>query len=293
MFPIKRLALGVVAACWSLSASAQITVVESLTGTLTADGTVLVTGTTPPDASPIQGYAYTGSPWESTSFYFGEPETGTTNLRVLAGEGIRARSTLIYTAQVSNTGTTAIDLSFSFFIGRGQVRIDSYSGNDFTADASLFGSITWGGNTLWGVDLDVAGSRADGVGSVVTNVSKTGAASDFSTFDSGDTIDYDPYAKTLGLGLLGAGESRTLVYTLEGEGYYTGTAQTEFYGYGGQAVVGAYDPFDFDGRPADFAGGVAAVPEPGTYAMLGIGLATLALARRRHRRRDGVPPPAR
>jgi hypothetical protein len=50
------------------------------------------------------------------------------------------------------------------------------------------------------------------------------------------------------------------------------------YGYGGQAVVGAFDPFSLDGPPVDEFGNPlpdglqAPIPEPGTHAMLGLGL---------------------
>jgi len=290
MFAINRIALGVAAACWAFSASAQLTVAESMSGLIEVGGSPVAGANTPPDTSPIYDTVYTGSPFSSDSFFYGDLATGTTNVRVLAGDATRARSVLTYVADVTNNGPTAVDLSFSFFISGGRVSIDRYNPLSYEGDASLKGSITWGGTSLWGFDIDVVGSGGDSGNGFQENIDATystsGAASDFQISDGGDRASYSAYAKTLGLGLLGAGQTRRLEYTLDAEGFYSGTSDTDFYGYGGQAIVGAFDPFDFSGRPEDFTGGIATapIPEPETYAMLGIGLGVVALARRRRRR---------
>ena len=104
----------------------------------------------------------------------------------------------------------------------------------------------------------------------------------------------ESYTGNLDLGTLGAGEMRTLTYTLEADAFYVndrpGQACAAYGGYGGCATVAGSDPFDFtwddpgpDGSILVGAGVVfAPVPEPGTYALLLAGLAgVLMLARRR------------
>lgn len=305
MLQPKPIALAVALAALTLSGhAAALTVAnESMVGTISVDG-VTVSDQTASTASgnlSIYGSAYTGGRFFNDTFYSGDLPTGSTNIRVLAGaaeSGVGTESKIVYSALVRNDTATAITgITFSFFIGRGRVAVQSeYESTAYNGYAGLSGEITWGDTELWGVDLDVYSSGSvDGDGNFVRTfdhaLSRRGAADDFVVSGSDAEYYYEPYAKTLNLGILAAGEERLLTYTLGGIGEYVGGGGGDMYGYGGQALVGAYDPFDFDGRPADefgnpLPGGLQApIPEPGTYAMLGLGLATLFGVTRRRRQR--------
>lgn len=298
MLQPKPVAVAVALAALALSGdAAALTVTQSL------QGTIIVNAGDPPEAQDfttsgnVYGDAYTGGRYGQRSSFNGDLPTGSTNIRVLAGRSYQTESSLVYSALVKNDSATDIDLTFSFFIGRGRAAVlNEYETAAYDAYAGLSGEIIWGDTNLWSVDLDVysSGAVVDGALQRTTDhaFSRTGAAGDFEISGSGAEYFYSPYAKTLGLGSLAAGEERLLTYTLSGIGEYVGGSDGDSYGYGGQAVVGAYDPFDFDGRPVDefgnpLPGGLQApVPEPGTYAMLGIGLATLFGVVRSRRRRS-------
>jgi hypothetical protein len=306
MLQPKPIALAVALAALTLSGHATALTVanESMEGSITVNGSTAVTQTasTASGILVIEGDADTGGRFGNRTFFYGDLATGTTNIRVLAGAdetAVGTESAIVYSALVRNDTDTAITgLTFSFFIGRGRVAVQSeYENAPFNGYAGLSGEITWGDTKLWSVDLDVYSSGSyDALENLVRThdhaLTRHGA-DDFIVNGSDAEYYYEPYAKTLDLGMLAPGQERLLTYTLGGIGEYVGGGGGDMYGYGGQALVGAYDPFDFDGRPVDefgnpLPGGLQAtapIPEPGTYAMLGLGLATLYGVTRRRRQR--------
>lgn len=294
-FARNVLAAAVSAACLTGPAVAQ-TVQTQFSGAIVDNNAVVAEASTPVDGNPISGYAYTGGLFFSQSMFYGDVTTGTSAVRVLAGRNRDVLSELVYEAVVTNPTDTPMDLNFHFFIGRGRVGIDHQSyGDAFSGSAALDATITWNDVELWRVYLGMTGSGTfDGVSSIETyspTIEKSASAAGFTAYESGSNIYYDPYAGTLGLGILGAHETRTLTYRVAGSGYYTTDAEIDMYGYGGQAVVGNTDPFDFEGRPVDefgnaLPGGIQPVPEPETWAMLGVGLVALGVESRRRRRSD-------
>lgn len=301
----KPIALAIALAALSLSGHATALTVanDAMVGTISVNGLTFAetTASTASGNLTISESAYTGGRFGQSTVYNGDIATGSTNIVVLAGAsetGVAAMSRIVYSALVHNDTSTAISgITFSFFIGGGRVAVQSeFESSPFSGYAGLSGEITWGDTELWGVDLDVYSSGSvDGDGNFVRTfdhaLSRRGAADDFDVSGSEAEYFYQPYAKTLDLGILAAGEERLLTYTLGGVGEYVGGGGDDMYGYGGQAVVGAFDPFSFDGRPVDefgnpLPGGLQApIPEPGTYAMLGLGLATLFGVTRRRRKR--------
>jgi len=306
MLQPKPIALAVALAALAFSGQAAALTVseETMLGAIFVGGVEAVTETaTAPDTTTVQGDAYTGGRFGQNTFFNGDLATGTTNVRVLAGAaeaGVATSSSIVYSALVRNdTATDIAGLTFSFFIGRGRVAVQSeYESTAYSGYAGLVGEIYWGDTKLWGVNLGVSSiGTVDGDGNLQRvhgqDFTTDGAAGDFTVAGSDAEYYYDPYAKTLDLGILAAGDERLLTYTLGGVGEYVGGGGGDMYGYGGQAIVGAFDPFDFEGRPVDefgnpLPGGLQApIPEPGTYAMLGLGLAMLSgLARYRRRRGD-------
>lgn len=300
MLHAKPMALAVALAVAGIAGQAHaLQVSQSLNGVITVDGNIASDQTTPPSSSPISDYIYTGGRFFSPSFYYGDLPSATTNIRVLAGDGKEVSNRLTYVAVITNDSDHDVALNFNFFIGRGRISVDSSGATQpFSGNANLNAEITWGDTLLWKVTAGVSSTGTlDGDGQLVTSstsdVFKTSSAAGFTFNASGDaTYFYDPYAGHLDLGILGAGQERRLEYALEGIGFYQASeADANQYGYGGQAIVGAYDPFDFDGRPVDGEGnplpGIQPVPEPETWALMGSGLGLLAAGAWRRRRRRG------
>jgi hypothetical protein len=277
----------------------------SSTGPAIADTTMSDPGSIPPGQTYISAYEFTGG-YPSTGF-FGERLSGNTIVRAVTNNDSygTVTSQLEYRATVTNNGSSAMPLSFLWHIGRGRVSvsgtseqwlwvgIDEETGNDiydvirpdFEGSARLQSTISWGGTSVWSVDLLTTNSDETGVSKSIT---KSASAAGFNTYDDwSGGIGYDEYSGNLGLGMLGVGESKELVYTITGTVWYTdNTGCNEcFYGYGG-AVVGNTDPFQFEydevGRFGP--GGVIATPEPSTWAAMAVGLMGIgAMARRRRK----------
>lgn len=218
-------------------------------------------------------------------------------MRAISGLENQVDSLIVYKALITNDAGVAQDVAFNFFLGRGRVGVDSNvasaTQNGF-GNASLASSIKWGGSTVWSVGLAV--DKATGAAATHT-LTTTPSAAGFTTSASGDSAYYDAYTGNLGLGILAAGESKTLTYSILGSAYSDNSGDdVSFYGYGGRAVVGNSDPFDFVGSSPDEPSGFSvkivsipaqAVPEPGTWALMGAGLAGVWGASRMRRRRAG------
>lgn len=287
-------AIAVAAALWGSSAHALL-VDANVSGSLTVNGSVIASQATPGDSSPISGSNNLSGIGGLNSFFYGNLDTGSTNMRAISGLQNQVDSLIIYTAVVTNDSASAQDVAFNFFLGRGRVGVDtnfsSPTQNGF-GNASLASSITWGGSTLWSVGVAV--DKATGAAATNT-VTTTPSAAGFTTSASGDSVYYDAYTGNLGLGTLAAGESKTLSYSILGSAYYDNNGDdVSFYGYGGRAVVGNTDPFDFVGSSPDEPSGFATsfagtpsqpVPEPGTWALMGAGLAGIWAGSRTRRRR--------
>ena len=278
--------------------SAHALIVDAnVSGSLSVNGSILVSQATPGDTSPISGSNNLSGISGLNSFFYGNLATGSTNMRAIAGLENQVDSLIVYKALITNDAGVAQDVAFNFFLGRGRVGVDSNfasaTQNGF-GNASLASSIKWGGSTVWNVGLAV--DKATGAAATHT-LTTTPSAAGFTTSASGDSVYYDAYTGNLGLGILAAGESKTLTYSILGSAYYDNNGDdVSFYGYGGRAVVGNSDPFDFVGSSPDEPSGFSvkivsmpaqAVPEPGTWALMGAGLAGVWGASRMRRRRAG------
>lgn len=305
-----------VAVALSSQAHAAVDITSSLAGSILTTGPTVVDvsmsdpGTIPDGQSWISAYEFTGG-YPSTAF-FGERAAGNTIVRAVtkSEDYGTVTSKLEYRATVTNTGSESMPLSFLWHIGRGQVTVSGSDGYeyfydettgsyetvvipaDFSGSARLQSTISWGGATVWGVDLQVTNSDEAGL---AKSLSTTPSAAGFTAYDhwSDSGYGYDEYDGDLGLGMLGAGESKELVYSITATVWYTGINGCDecFYGYGGNAVVGNTDPFQFEGQEVGRfgPGGVIVTPEPSTYAAMAVGLLGMgALARRRRQGTIGL-----
>jgi hypothetical protein len=304
-----------VALAMSAQAQAAVDVASSIAGSITSTGvpdtdtSMSDPGTVPPGQTWIAQYADTGgAPWTG---YFGERLSGNTIVRAVTSTSAfgTVTSQIEYRATVTNTGSDAMPLSFLWHIGRGQVSVagpyaewgiigydpeteDPIYGaiqTGFDGYANLRSEIRWDGQSLWSVDLTTTNSDVSGIATVID---KSASAAGFGTYAHWTGgIGYDEYSGDLGLGMLGAGESKDLVYTITGTVWYASNGcEGCFYGYGG-AVVGNTDPFQFEGDEVGRfgPGGVIVTPEPSTYAAMVAGLLGMgALARRRRSRVTGL-----
>ncbi len=220
----------------------------------------------------------------ATASYIGDTATGVFNVRAShSGEPGSVESTVIYSRTLTNTDSFAQSVSFSYFVYAGMV--GASSGYNGTSKAIFSAGIDWGGTDVWSTKLELTGVPYwQPAGSAV--VTNSPSASDFvyATFvGQGAEGSWNDYSKTLGLGILAPGESRTLTYSMSTFSY---SGPGNFAGYGGGLGFGG-DPLSFNTSPLpqNILTGVtltaAPVPEPSTYAMLGLGLVCLALARRR------------
>lgn len=268
-----------VTAAAALALASGISAAQSVSGSIKLDGVV--------QGTAQSGVAVSDSLSSSlaTASYVADAATGVFNVRAgHSGNPGSVESTVIYARTLTNTDSFAQSVSFSYYVFAGE--ISARMGYVGTSGASFFAGIDWGGTDVWSTKLELIGAPQfdSTVGSAI--VTNSPSASDFaySTSVTKDAVgNWNDYSKTLGLGILAPGESRTLTYTMSTVSY---SGEGNFAGYGGGLGFGG-DPLSFNTSPLpkDIFTGVtltaAPVPEPSTYAMLGLGLACLALAKRR------------
>lgn len=279
-------------AAYPVGEAAALQVAPSLMGVLSRPGedpVIKVVDTSNPSDNPISFFASTNA--SPDSGFYGNLPLGDTRVRVVVGANTDpVTSSLSYTAQVTNDGTTDIPLAFGFHIDRGRVGVFAPSGggsepgqSSFFGMASLISEISWNGQTLWSVEISVKNDDSNGPEKTII---REGAASDFS-FDAtaaDDQVFYDAYTGNLGLGLLRAGESGVLSYDILAYAFYESSSEQSCYGYG-CAVVGNTDPFHLGDAPftpgEGYRAGIQPIPEPQTWAMLAAGLGLLGWQVRR------------
>jgi hypothetical protein len=262
------------------SASAQ-----TVSGKITVDGVV--------QGAPQTGSTVTDSirQTDAVAFYTGDASTGVFNVRAAhSGAPGTTKTELTYTNTVTNTLATAQNVSFSFFVYAGAINSrDGFA----TSGASFSSAIDWSGQALWSTQLAITTGSFILRDPPTATINNSASAADFvySTGGNGTYVgSWGDYTKTLGLGILNPGESKTLTYSMSTTSY---SEAPNYRGYGGAAGF-AGDPISFDLSPLPAGvqtgvtlGTVTAVPEPSAYAMAVLGLAMIGVVTNR-RRKQGL-----
>jgi PEP-CTERM motif len=265
-------------------------VAQTVSGKITVDGVV--------QGTPQTGLRVTDTinQRDAIGFYAGDASTGVFNVRAAhSGTPGITKTELTYTNTITNTLATAQSVSFSFYVYAGS--INSRNGLA-TSGASFASAIDWSGQALWSTQLAITSGRFFSPTDPATRtINNSASAADFvystntSSVGLGSYVgSWGDYTKTLGLGILNPGESKTLTYSISTTSY---AEVGNIRGYGGAAGFGG-DPLSFDlsPLPAGVRTGVtlaavtavSAVPEPSTYAMTGLGLALMGVVIHRRRK---------
>jgi PEP-CTERM motif len=258
---------------------------QTVSGKITVDGVV--------QGAPQTGSTVTDSirQTDAVAFYTGDASTGVFNVRAAhSGTPGITKTELTYSNTVTNTLATAQNVSFSFFVYAGS--INSLQG--FATSGANFASvIDWSGAALWSTSLAITTGRFFPQDPPTATINNSASAADFVYSTSGSTSSvgsWGDYTKTLGLGILNPGESKTLTYSMSTTSY---SEAPNYQGYGGAAGF-AGDPISFDLSPLPAGvqtgvtlGAVTAVPEPSAYVMAVFGLAMIGVVTTR-RRRHGI-----
>lgn len=279
----RRVRLAQMVAAVALACSSGLASAQQVSGTIKQDG---VEQGTPQSGTSISDSIRTGA---ASASYIGDASTGVFNVRAAhSGAPGTAESSITFTQSLFNELDVAQDISFSFHVFAGEIGARSGRG---ISGASFAASIDWGGDSVWHTRLDIENGRFSVPSERKATIDNSPSAPDFVYSISGDSTyigSWDAYSKTLGLGILNPGESKTLSYTMSTVAY---AGPGNMAGYGGGSIGFGGDPLSFSRSPlpAGITTGMssvaAPVPEPSTYAMLGVGLATLALGARRRSRR--------
>ena len=243
------------------------------------------------------GSAFEADVGNSNANAFGN-DTGVFFVGAFAEGRASATSEFIHTWTITNTAAFAQTYTFDFFIYFGSISAgnDGLPGSDGSASYAL--DILLDGTSLY---RSAASIDSDG------NLTEEGVQLDGASL-SGLQYSWNGTNVSLDLGLLGPGDTSILRYELVGTAFgdYDILAGDCFDGYGGEiptdggdvapqvvievgscfSEVRFGDPFSFGAQPlfpTTFTSTPAAVPEPGTLGLFGVGLASLLALRRRLR----------